>query len=105
MRFIFFDTFNNVSVIYHISAVGRVFRNYVLCHVQYSVIYNTFAVGRGVQESHVLSHFQYSVIYHTFAFAVGRGVQDAHVLCHFQYCFSNLPHMCYRQGVNEAHVF
>jgi hypothetical protein len=64
-----------------------------------SVIYNTFAVGRRVQESHVLCHFQYSVIYNTVAFAVGRGVQEAHVLCHFQYCFSHLPHLSNRQRV------
>ena len=56
----FFDTFNNVSVIYHSFAVGRGFRrlmfydtfNIVL------VIYHTFAIGRGVQEAHVYYHFQ-----------------------------------------------
>jgi hypothetical protein len=52
----FYATFNNVSVIYHI-----------------------FAVGWGVQETHVLCNFQYfSVIYHTCA--VGRGVLEAFTL-------------------------
>ena len=51
----------------------------------------------------MLCHFQYSIIYHTFA--LGRGVQGSHGLCHFQYCYSHLPHLCYRQGVQEAHVF
>ena len=68
-----------------------------------SVIYHSFAVGRGFKEAHVLCHLQYLVIYHTFA--VGWGVQGAHGLCHFQNCFSNLPHMCYRQGVRRLMFF
>ena len=70
----FFATFNNVSVIYHSFAVGRGFRRPIF-----------FATFNNV-----------SVIYHSFA--VGSGVQEAHGACHFQYCFSHLPHMCYRQG-------
>jgi hypothetical protein len=27
------------------------------------------------------------------------------VLCHFKYCFSHLPHLCCRLGVQETHVF
>ena len=57
---------------------------------------------KGDREAHVLCHLQYSVIYHTVA--VGRGVQGSRGLCHFQYCFSHLPHLCYRQGVQKAHM-
>jgi hypothetical protein len=68
----------------------------VLCHLQYSVIYHTFAVGRGFMGLIFFATFKnVSVIFHSFA--VGRGVQEAHGFCHFQYCFSYLPHMCYRQ--------
>jgi hypothetical protein len=69
-----FATFNNVSVIYHSFALGRGFRRLIL-----------FATFKNV-----------SLIYQSFA--VGSGVQEAHGVCHFQYCFSHLPHMRYRQG-------
>jgi hypothetical protein len=69
----------------------------VLCHLQYSVIYHTFDLGRGVQGSHGLCHFQYFYS-HVPHLCYRQGVQEAHVFCHFQYCFSQLPHICYRQG-------
>ena len=80
-RLMFCATFNNVSVIYHSFAVGRGFRRLMF--------YDTFNIV--------------SVIYRTCA--IGRGVQEAHGFCHFQYCFSHLRQMCYRQGVQESHIF
>ena len=77
---------------------------HVLSHLQYSVIYHTFALGRGVQGSHGLCHFQYCFS-HLPHMCYRQGVQGAHVFCHFQYCFNHLPHMCYRQGVQDAHVY
>jgi hypothetical protein len=78
-----FDTFNNVSVIYHSFALGSGFRSlmfYATLNIV-SVIYQTFALGRG------------------------WGDQEAHVLCHFQYCFSYLPHLCCRLGVSRIMFF
>ena len=82
----FYATFNNVSVIFHICAIFKGFQEAdVLCHSQYcfshlphfyyrqgwykrlmifdtfnnvSVIYHSFDVGKGDQEAHVLGHFQ-----------------------------------------------
>jgi hypothetical protein len=76
------------------------------CLLPLSIMFNLLphlCCRKGDQEAHVLCHLQYSVIYHTFA--LGRGVQGSHGLCHFQYCFSHLPLLSYRQGVQEAHVF
>jgi hypothetical protein len=55
-----FDTFNNVSVIFHSFALGRGFRS-LMCYATLnivSVIYLTVALGRGVQEAHVFCHLQ-----------------------------------------------
>ena len=58
-RFMFFATFNIVSVIYH-----------------------TCAIGRGIKEAHVLCHFQYCFS-HLPHLCCRLGVQETHVFCHF----------------------
>ena len=69
----FYATFNNVSVIYHSFAVGRGFKRlmFIATFNNVSVFYHTSAVGMGVQDAHALCHFQCSVIDHTIA--IGRG--------------------------------
>jgi hypothetical protein len=57
-----FDTFNNVSVIYHTFAIGRGwwYRRLMFFDTfnNVSVIYHSFAVGKGDQEAHGLCDFQ-----------------------------------------------
>ena len=77
---------------------------HVLCHLQYSVIYHTFAVGRGFMGHIFFATFKnVSVIYHSFA--VGRGVQEAHGFATF-----NIVLVIYRtcgigKGAQDAHVY
>ena len=58
--------------------------------------------SQGIQKAHVLCHLQYLIIYHSFA--VARGVHGACFLFHFQYYFSHLPHMFCSQCIQESHV-
>jgi hypothetical protein len=76
----FIATFNNVSVFYHTSAVGRGIRRLIL-YVTYNIqSFSTLLLWAwGFKGLMVYATCNIvSVIYHTFA--VGRGVQDAHVL-------------------------
>ena len=80
----FIATFNNVSVFYHTSAVGRGIRRLIL-YVTYNIqSFSTLLLWAG--GFRMLMFYDtfniVSVIYHTFD--IGRGVQEAHVYCHFQ---------------------
>jgi hypothetical protein len=129
---VFYGTFHNVSLIFHICAICKGFQEaHVLCHSQYcfsllphlcyrqggsggscflplALMFQSFndtsAIGRGFQEAHVCCHFQYCFS-HLPHLCYRQGVQKAHILCHFKYCFSHLPHLCCRLGVHETHVF
>ena len=71
----FIATFNNVlSLLPHLCCRQGVQEAHVLYHLQYSVIYHTFALGRGFKGLMFNATFNIvSIIYHTFNFAVGRG--------------------------------
>ena len=94
-------TFNNVSVFYHTSAVGRGFRR-LMFYVTYNMQSSTtpLLLGGGFKGLMVYATFNIvSVIYHTCA--MGRGVQESHVCATFNNV--SVIYHC-RQGVQEANV-